>query len=106
MNTRRLSRAAFCPTNSSSVFGRSAASTSSGLRSPATMRSGSVIAPLDDIEPGSATGAFALRPDAPLGEPGAADPRIVVAHPLAASGTDEKIEADLLEDQSERRGKQ
>ena len=32
MNTRRFSRAAFCPTNSSSVLGRSAASTSSGLR--------------------------------------------------------------------------
>src|SRR6187402_3215333 len=45
MKTRRLSRAPFCPTNSSSVRGRSAASTSSGARVGAIRRSVSVIAP-------------------------------------------------------------
>src|ERR1044072_6264253 len=102
MNTLRFSRAAFCPTNSSSVFGRNAESRSSGRRSGMVMRSGSVIAPLDDIEPGSATGAFALGPDAPLREPGAAGPRIMIAHPLAAARTDDQIEAELLQDR--RRG--
>src|SRR3546814_11555546 len=42
MNTRRLSRAAAWPTNSSSAFGRSAASRSSGRFTAEIMRSGSV----------------------------------------------------------------
>jgi hypothetical protein len=41
-NTRRLSRAACCPTKSSSVFGRSAASMSSGRRSGVVRRASSV----------------------------------------------------------------
>src|SRR3546814_2246107 len=42
MNTRRLSRAAAWPTNSSSAFGRSAASRSSGRFTAEIMRSESV----------------------------------------------------------------
>ena len=42
MKMRRFSRAAFCPTNSSRFFGRSAASTSSGRFSALRMRSVSV----------------------------------------------------------------
>ena len=42
MNTRRFSRAACCPTNSSSVLGRSAASASSGWRWGVVICAGSV----------------------------------------------------------------
>ena len=41
-NTRRFSRAACCPMNSSRLFGRSAASASSAVRSGVVMRAGSV----------------------------------------------------------------
>src|SRR5689334_14184804 len=57
MNTRRLSFAAAWPTNSASVLGRSAASTSSAWRSGAVNRSGSVtmLDPLaDNADPGVA----------------------------------------------------
>src|SRR3546814_6835465 len=43
MNIRRFSRAAACPTNSASDFGRSAASASSGVRMGVVRATGSVI---------------------------------------------------------------